>query len=148
MRARGLLVAVLWTVPGGLGLTAGSALAAAPETPEVSVQTPVHGSEAVLQGVLAPKALAPGEAGSYEFLYRRSGGECKGESSAPVPAGIALGFEREQVTEVLSGLTPGTVYTVCLLVQTVGGEALSAPVTFTTAIPPKPRKASKRTRSL
>jgi hypothetical protein len=124
-------VGVLLLVFGGA-----VAVAAAPEAPEVSVEQPVHASVAVVHGVLNPLAVAPGEAGSYEFLYRAGAG-CEGGSAAPVPAGLMFGFEHEEVVETLSGLVPGTEYTVCLRAEDAGGATVGPAVSFTTALTPE-----------
>jgi hypothetical protein len=126
----GSVVVVLVCV-GALVFGGGVAVAAAPEAPEVSVEQPVGASEAVVRGVLNPLAVAPGEAGSYEFLYREGAG-CEGGSAAPVPAGLMLGFEHEEVSETLPGLTPGTEYTVCLRAEDAGGATVGPAVSFTT----------------
>ncbi len=108
------------------------ALAVAPEAPEVSVQSPVAATTTVLHGVLNPNAV--GEAGSYEFLYREGDAGCEGGGRAPEPAGLALGLEHEEVSEVLSGLSPGTEYTACLRAENTSQEAMVGPaVTFVTA---------------
>ncbi|MGA2164961.1 MAG: fibronectin type III domain-containing protein, partial [Solirubrobacteraceae bacterium] len=117
-------------------LTLGSvpALAAAPETPELKVEA-VTENAATFNGVLSPKSL--GELGStYQFLYRVSKTECKGESKAPEPPGMSLGAEGEGVSEPVSGLTPNTGYTVCLHVENAAKteEAVSLPVHFITAL--------------
>ncbi len=132
-------VVSLCTLVGGLVFASASALAVAPETPELVVEQPVHATEATLHGVLNPKAIAPSEAGSYEFRYKK-GSICTGESKAPIPPGMALGIEQEPVSETLAGLTSNTEYTVCLVVRNselVPAETVSAPVVFTTAIPPE-----------
>ena len=130
MRARGLLVAVLCAVFGGLGLTAGSAFAAAPETPEGVEANPVAMSTATLHGVLNPQA--PGEAGSYEFLYRQSASECQGGEAT---GGSALGDQAEAVSVAVSGLLPNRQYTFCVLARNEAGETtLSQSVTFKTQL--------------
>ncbi len=113
-------------------LLAAPALAAAAEAPEVTVESPVPATTATFYGVLNPKATAPGEAGSYEFLYRQSKTECKGGSKAPSSPGMALGGAAEPVSETVTGLVPLTEYTVCLLARNAEGEAISPAVTFTT----------------
>jgi hypothetical protein len=129
MLRRVLMMLAGLLVLGALG--AGSAVAA-PEAPEVSVEQPVHATTAVVHGVLNPLASAPGEAGSYEFLYREGAG-CEGGSAAPVPAGLAFGLEHEEVSETLSGLLPNATYSVCLLVRSEAGEEAVGPVvSFTT----------------
>jgi hypothetical protein len=126
------LLPLLLALCGSL-LFGASALAAAPEAPEVTVQPHVPAVTAVVHGVLNPGATTPVEAGSYEFLYRQSKTECKGGSSAPRPPGVALGLEAEAVSETLTGLQPHTEYTVCLLARNGKGEATLGPaVSFTT----------------
>jgi hypothetical protein len=117
------------------------ALAAAPETPSPVTVESVKASEATFRGVLNPtKEGGPGtyELGTYEFLYRKSPTECKGQGKAPEPAGISLGGGMEGVSAVVGGLEPGTEYSVCLLVRNgTKGEAAVGPIEhFTTAIPP------------
>ncbi len=114
------------------------ALAAAPETPEVTVEALTPPTTAVVHGVLNPGVEgAPGtyEVGTYEFLYKQGNTGCVGESKAPVSPGIALGGGKEAVSETLSGLSPDTEYMVCLLVRDgiKGEHAVSTPVTFTTS---------------
>src|ERR1700728_4360890 len=114
------------------------ALAAAPETPEVTVEALVPSTTAVVHGVLNPGVEgAPGtyELGTYEFLYKQGDTGCVGESKAPASPGIALGGGKETVGETLQGLSPDTKYTVCLLVRNgiKGEQSVSAPVTFTTS---------------
>ena len=104
---------------------------------EAHVPSPEHPStEAVLHGVLNP--AAPGEAGTYEFLYK-AGATCVGGTAVPIPPGLALGGEHEEVSETLTGLTPNTKYTVCLIVHNSEPVPLEAraSVTFTTALPPE-----------
>src|SRR6202034_745776 len=113
------------------------ALAAAPETPEVTVEPLVPPTTAVVHGVLNPGVEgAPGtyELGTYEFLYKQGDTGCVGEGKAPVSPGIWLGAGKEAVSETLSGLSPGTEYSLCLLVRDgiKGEDTVSAPVTFTT----------------
>ena len=134
-------LAVCGALTGSLGVTAAPALAAAPVTPTLSVETPVHATEAVVHGVLSPGA--PGEAGSlYQFLYKEfKQGEtpdCEGGAAAPESPGIAVGEENEAVNETLFSLQSGTKYAVCLRVENLTSEvAKSATETFTTAIPPE-----------
>jgi hypothetical protein len=71
-----LVLSVLATALGGLAFTAAPALAAAPETPELTVEA-VTATEARLHGVLSPKARRPVGDGRYEFLYKAS--ETEGE---------------------------------------------------------------------
>jgi hypothetical protein len=144
-RRRALVIlSVFAVVLGPLALASAPALAAAPETPTLTVESkvpspPSPSTEVVLHGVLNPAAIAPSEAGSYEFLYK-AGATCAGGTPKPVPAGLAVGIEHEPVSETLTGLTPNTEYTVCLIVRNgtgPGHESSSAPVTFKTALPPE-----------
>jgi hypothetical protein len=108
-----------------------------PQAPEVAVQAPVHATTAAFQGVLDP--LGPSRPGTYEFLYRKSKTECKGESRAPASPAISVGAAHEEVLETVTGLKANTEYTVCLLARngTAGEEAVGPAVTFTTALPPE-----------
>ncbi len=131
------VIAVCCALVGWLAWSAVPALAVAPETPEVSVEALVPPTTAVVHGVLNPGVEgAPGtyELGTYEFLYRQGKAGCEGEGKAPASPGISLGGGKEAVTETLSGLTPGTEYSLCLLVRdgVKGEQVMSAPVTFTT----------------
>lgn len=142
MNARGFTLAGLVSlcVVGALALGVAPAVAAAPETPEVSVES-IRATAVTLHGVLNPLASGPVEEGTYQFVYRQSSkDECKGagEAVAPASPGLALGLEQEQVFENVEGLTAGAEYAVCLVEKNLKGEpAVSAPVPFTTAIPPE-----------
>lgn len=126
---------------GLLALSATPALAAAPEEPvEVTVQEPVHATEATFHGFLNPATPEPVKPGTYEFLYKKSATECKGGSKAPVSPAISLGGPHEEVSETVTGLEAGTTYTMCLLARSgteinPADEIVSAPVTFTTETP-------------
>jgi hypothetical protein len=103
----------------------------------VTVQSPVKATEATFHGFLNPKA--PGELGTYEFLYK-AGTECEGGSKAPASPAIDLGGVEEPVSQPVTSLTPGTEYTVCLLARNgteknPANEIVGPPVTFTTATP-------------
>jgi len=121
-----------------LALAAAPAFAA-PEAPEVVVQSPVPAKTATFDGVASPKATEPNEGGTYEFFYKASQTECLGGAHAPESPGIYAGIAHEELpAEPITGLVAGTVYTVCLSVTNVKNEAtVSAPVTFTTATPPE-----------
>ena len=132
------VIVVCCVLVGWLVWSAVPALAAAPETPEVSVEALVPSTTAVVHGVLNPGVEgAPGtyELGTYEFLYKQGKVGCEGEGKAPASPGISLGGGKESVTETLSGLSPDTEYTVCLLIRNgiKGEQALSTPATFTTS---------------
>jgi hypothetical protein len=138
MNARRLVLTVSVVVVGVLICACGSALAAALETPELTVESPVPATTASLHGVLNPKATTPGEAGSYEFLYKQGKAGCAGGTAAPVPAGLMMGLEHEEVFQGLSGLTADTEYSVCLRAETATHEVATSPVvTFKTALPPE-----------
>ncbi len=138
LSARRLVVSVFVVVVGVLVFWSAAALAAAPETPEVSVELPVPAMTATVHGVLNPGVEGgPGtyELGTYEFLYKQGEAGCEGEGKAPASPGISLGEGKEAVTETLQGLSPDTVYTLCLLARSgiKGERAVSTAVTFTTS---------------
>ncbi len=99
------------------------------EVPETGVSaTDITATSAKLQGVLNPGA--PGDPGSYEFVYRASATECQGEGAS---SGGALGGVKETVSAEVSKLAPNTQYTFCLLARNEAGEtAVGSPETFTT----------------
>jgi hypothetical protein len=133
----------LCAVIGALAFTSAPAFAAAPETPTLTVEEPVHATGATLHGVLNPgKEGEPGtyEMDEYEFVYKASKTkECKGGSTAPVPPGLSLGGGKEEVTQPLEGLTKDTEYAVCLVVHNAAKteKAVTPAVTFKTAIAPE-----------
>jgi hypothetical protein len=111
-------------------LASAPALAAAPETPELTVGS-ITATNATFHGVLSPKATQPTEGGTYKFLYKASKTECKGGSETT--QGLSMGVAHEEVGEPVGGLSPSTEYTVCLSITNLKSETtLSAPVTFTT----------------
>ena len=131
------VIAVCCVLVGWLVWSAVPALAVAPETPEVSVEALVPPTTATVHGVLNPGVEgAPGtyELGTYEFLYKQGKAGCEGEGKAPASPGLSLGAGKEAVSETLPGLSPGTEYSLCLLVRDgiKGEQAVSATVTFTT----------------
>jgi hypothetical protein len=138
MSIRKQFVVVCCVLMGLLVWACVPALAAAPETPEVTVEALDAPTTAVVHGVLDPGVEgAPGtfELGTYEFLYKKGKAGCEGEGKAPASPGIALGGGKEAVTETLSGLSPDTEYSVCLLVRDgiKGEQAASASATFKTS---------------
>ncbi len=140
MNARRLTLAVVLVIATCAMsiLTSAVAFAAAPEAPEVTVEAPVAATSATLHGVLNPGKA--GEEGTYVFLYKASKtGKCEGGSQAPGSPGLSFGFEREEVFEGLSGLTPGTEYAVCLRIESASTKevTVSPAVSFTTAISPE-----------
>lgn len=119
-------------------LTFKTAAPVAPETPTLTVESPVHSTEAVLHGVLDPAAVAPSEAGAYEFLYKKESPTCTGESTAPASPVVYAGMPEEPVSGTLTGLTPNTKYTVCLRAENAAKEVtVGPPMPFETALPPE-----------
>ncbi len=120
-----------------LVLTTTPALAAAPETPELKLLSPVSAGAALAEGVLNPKAA--GEVGEYEFLYKKvsNGAGCTGEGV--IGPFVSVGSEAEHVgPETIGGLEGNTEYTVCLRANNLAAEsAESAPATFKTALTPE-----------
>ena len=130
-------LAVLAAVVGAMALGVAPALAVAPETPTLTVES-VHATSATLHGVLNPNVA--GEGGTYRFLYKASKtGVCAG--GGETSSGISMGLVHEEPSESVTGLTANTEYAVCLQVTNLEGETVeSAPVPFKTAVPPeKPR---------
>jgi len=118
----------------------------APEAPELTVEAiaPQVGSsstEAVLHGILSPKALEAVEAGTYQFVYRRSSkaeDKCEGseEQSLPVAPATYAGSPDESVAETVTALKGDTEYAVCLVATNSEATPLStasAAVPFKTA---------------
>jgi hypothetical protein len=130
--ARFTLKTALFALPAlllaSLAFTAAPALAAAPEEPLIAGLEPPTATTAELVGILNPNAA--GEAGTFEFLYKK-GGVCEGGATAPVPAAPSKGEQYEYAFGKLSGLTPGGEYTACLLAENPAKEtAQSAPFSF------------------
>jgi hypothetical protein len=111
------------------------------EAPEgLKVKEPVGATTATLEGVLNPNNA--GEAGSYEFAYRRSATECQRENpengqrenenatpNEPSGGGQGEAAKPAEITELL----PHVQYTFCLVAHNNAGETtVSSPVTFTT----------------
>jgi hypothetical protein len=111
-----------------------------PETPEVINPESISGTEEVLKGVV--NSNAPGNHGSYQFVYQQSTSECERYNEKQEVFEIvnetepktSLGEAQEAVEAPVEKLLPGTTYTFCLLAHNEAGEesALSAPETFTT----------------
>jgi Collagen triple helix repeat (20 copies) len=134
---RALLVSVC-ALLGALGMSA-SALAAGPEAPDLAFFR-LQATEVELSARLSPDASAPVEGGEYWFIYKK-GTECAGENETTHSP--YAGQPNEQTSPdpaKITGLTQGTEYSVCLVVENGKAEsAHSTPVTFTTAIaPPTP----------
>ena len=132
------LLASVCALLGALGMSA-SALAAGPEAPYLGFFR-LQATEVELSARLSPDASAPVEGGKYWFIYKK-GTECAGESETTHSP--YAGQPNEQTSPdpaKITGLTQGTEYSVCLVVENGKAEsAHSTPVTFTTAIaPPTP----------
>jgi hypothetical protein len=110
------------------------------ETPVEEKAEPVHASTATLKGILNPAGERTEEPGTYEFVYRQSATECKGQGEKATSSTAATGEKEEKVSAPVSELLPGTQYTFCLLARNEAGEeALGSPETFTTpAVAPTP----------
>ena len=121
-----------------------SAFASAPETPSsVTVRYENEAHSLTFKGQLNPSA--EGEAGTYEFLYKASKTECQGTGTG---RGLAFGLRGQEVSVAVTGLSPGTEYSVCLLARNLGGETSVGPsTTFTTAEAPVTEKATSVTAS-
>lgn len=140
-------VATMGVVVGGLLLAAAPALAAAPETPELTVES-VTATTATFHGVLSQvEAVEPNElGGTYRFLYKASRTECTG-GRVTKPSALFFGGVHEEVFYAVSGLLANTEYEVCLSVTNLEGETtVSAPVQFATrAAPEKPETKAAST---
>jgi hypothetical protein len=138
VNARRLLCSLFVVVVGVLVFASAPALAEPLEAPEL-VMGAIQPSSAEVHGILNPNSESG--AGTYEYLYKQGKTGCVGGSKYPVPAGLMTGAKYQYAWEYISGLTPGTEYSVCLsVVNTTSSpheEATSAVVTFTTPIPPE-----------
>jgi hypothetical protein len=109
--------------------------AIAPQAPERVQLVEAKPNSLKIKGVLNPTEEA--EAGSYEFLYKRSSSECEGEG-ATTPAG-SDGRVAEEATGEATRLLPHTSYTFCLRAHNSATpepetSTPSTPVTFTTMV--------------
>ncbi len=103
-----------------------------PEAPANVELVEGKGTSLKVSGVLNPKA--PGDAGSFEFLYKRSAAECEGEGAV---GGSSTGVEGELVQGEATGLLPHTTYAFCLRARNEAGEESplsTPPVVFTTLV--------------
>jgi hypothetical protein len=115
--------ALLCAVVGLLAFTAAPALGAPPEAPETLAPEAGPGASTILRGVIDPKvAVFPVAPGTYQFLYNVGGG-CEGGGAAPESPGMYFGLESELVSQSVTGLAPGSEYTVCLRAINSKGEA-------------------------
>jgi hypothetical protein len=141
MSVRGLTLRVamaLCALTGALLLSSAPALAAAPEAPELTVES-ITATTATFHGVLNPiEAAEPNNlGGTYKFLYNASNTECTG-GSVSKPSALFSGGVHEEVFKPVSGLLANTEYMVCLSVTNLEGETtVGSSVPFKTAIPPE-----------
>jgi len=120
------------------------ALAAAPETPGLTVETLVPGgptaaTTATFHGVIDPSAAEPVE-GTYRFIYNLGASCTGGMETTP---GLVLSAAQE-VSEPVEGLKANSKYTVCLLVEDTEGHAETS-AHFETALPPETPLTEKPT---
>jgi hypothetical protein len=104
-----------------------------PEEPANEKAIDVTGTTAVLQAEL--NSGAPGEPARYEFVYAPSSVSCDaaGSQEVPTPEAESQGHEHEVVEIAVSGLTPHTAYTFCVVTHNEAFEfAEGAPAPFTT----------------
>jgi hypothetical protein len=99
-------------------------------TPATDEPKPVAASTATLNGHLTLNATDT----TYSFAYA-PGSECAGAgavSTTPVDAGT--GSTQTSATTDITGLTPHTQYTVCLVTANAFGSQQGPPVSFTTLV--------------
>ena len=112
---------------------AAPAFAAGPEPPEALKPEPIKPTEATLQGIVNPKISAATEPGTYQFEYKATKtatkAECEsaGASKAPASPGMYFGFVPEPESELVTGLTEGTEYIVCLAATNGKSETTVGP---------------------
>jgi MYXO-CTERM domain-containing protein len=106
-----------------------------PAAPTVATNpaTQVTGAGATLNGAASPNTLAT----TGWFRYSTSNpGSCNDTfgTRAPTSGGVALGSGGASVaySQVVSGLTPGTVYYYCAIAQNSVGTSVGSVLTFTT----------------
>ena len=126
-----LAAAAILGSAGVFVLSPASAQAAAPETPVTREAKSLTATSVVLHGELNP--LASATAG-YEFIYNTGGG-CEGATTTT--EGAEATGKAIQVSTPVTGLTPSTEYTFCVVAtHAEGGEppelAQGNPVTFKT----------------
>ena len=132
IRCLRLSLAVVGALLGVMGFAAVPALAAAPETPELRVEA-INATDATFVGVLDPHGAA-GETVMYKFFYN-VGASCMGGHETVAMSGA--GAEHEEHGEPVTGLTPGTEYSVCVSTEGFQGVAFSKAVQFKTTLPPE-----------
>ena len=137
----GLMTLVV--LAGGL-MTSSPASAAAPEKPLTKPATEIGGTAATLHGVLNPKASATA---GYHFTYG-SEGSCEGNTTEARAEATGKAIK---VSTPLTGLTPHTKYTFCVVATNVAEESTTgSPLSFETLpVPPaiEEESASAITRS-
>jgi hypothetical protein len=136
LSVRGLVLGVVVScclAAGVLVFGGVAAWGAAPEAPQTGVVS-FTDSGVFLRGVLNPGGA--GVEGTYEFLYAASPSSCLGGGVGK--RGLSFGSMGEEVFEEITGLLPGTQYSVCLRARNLSGEeATGSAVTFTTSLVPE-----------
>jgi hypothetical protein len=99
-----------------------------PEKPVTKAATAITATSATLHGELNP-GLATGEVG-YFFGYNTEE-VCAGSLKAPELPGVVEGNHRAVAVPV-TGLSPSTKYTFCLIATSPSGSTEGSPKTFTT----------------
>ena len=131
---RRFVLAAITVLCAGMMVGSVSVLAAAPEAPGPVIAGQFGASRVTVHGLLSPKAA--GHPGTYEFLYKASKTGCEEGEHAPSAPGLAMGGEGEEVSQELTGLSPETEYTVCLLERNLneakGEETVGPAMTFKT----------------
>jgi hypothetical protein len=117
-----------------LVLGAGSALAVVPTISSTSVSA-VTTKTAVLEAEINPG----GEATTYHFEYGTADCSANPCTSAPVPnANVGSGSSPIEVTDEITGLSPGTTYHFRVLATNASGTSEGPDATFTTFAPLTP----------
>lgn len=98
---------------------------AAPEEPHTKAVTAITATSATFAGVLNPKAIATA---GWHFAYGNEG-SCEGHVTAE---GGEVTGRAVKVSTPVTGLVPGSEYTVCVVAVSGGEETVGPPVTFTT----------------
>jgi hypothetical protein len=98
--------------------------------PTTAAIAAITATTATLNGSLTP--LSSSTATEYSFAYR-SGSECTGES-VTTPESVGTGSGTENVSAEVTGLSPNTQYTVCLVSSNEFGSEQGSLVTFTTLV--------------
>jgi hypothetical protein len=107
-------------------------------SPTTTAVSAITSTTATFNGTLTP--LNSTVDTEYSFDYRvktqyQPEGQCTGEG-ATTPASAGTGSGAKTVSTEVTGLSPNTQYTVCLIASNTFGSEHAAPVTFATPIAP------------